>query len=67
MDPVLKEIAVKEQVAERELRAKVATDAAEENLEQAPKLLRHAAAKLPRKWYMPKPESVPLNSAEPFL
>jgi hypothetical protein len=59
MDRVLKETKVKERFAERDLRAKVATDAeAEENLERARKLLGHVDARVTKKWYMRRPEIV---------
>ena len=59
MDRVLKETAVKKRFAERDLRAKVATDAeASENLERARKLLGHADARITKKWYMRRAEIV---------
>lgn len=59
MDRVLKETAVKKRFAERDLRAKVATDAeASENLERARKMLGHADARITKKWYMRRAEIV---------
>lgn len=59
MARVLKETQVRDRFAERDLRAKVASDAEErENLERARKLLGHADARITKKWYMRKPEIV---------
>lgn len=56
MKRVLEETDVKESFAERDLRAKAATDA--ESLEAAMKLLAHADERTTREWYRRKPELV---------
>jgi hypothetical protein len=59
MNRALKETTVKTRFAERDLRARVATDAeASENLERARKLLGHADARITKRWYMRKAEVV---------
>lgn len=59
MDRVLKETKVTQRFAERDLRAKAATDKEEaEGLERARKLLGHVDARITKKWYMRKPEIV---------
>ena len=59
MDRMLKETAAKKRFAERDLRAKVATDAeASENLERARILLGHADARITKKRYMRRAEIV---------
>jgi hypothetical protein len=59
MARVLKETQVKERFAERDLRAKVASDEEEKvNLERARKLLGHADARVTKRWYLRKPEIV---------
>lgn len=59
MDRVLKETELTQRFAERDLRAKVATDAeANESLERARKLLGHVDARITKKWYMRKAEVV---------
>ena len=56
---VLKQTKVTGRFAERDPRAKVATDAeAAENLERARKLLGHVDARITKKWYMRKAEIV---------
>jgi hypothetical protein len=50
---------VTQRFAERDLRAKVATDAeAAESLERARKLLGHVDARVTKRWYMRKAEVV---------
>lgn len=56
MDRVLKETKITQRFAERDLRAKVATDA--ESLERARQLLGHVDAKITKKWYIRKAEIV---------
>lgn len=59
MDRVLSETKVTERFAERDLRAKAATDANDaEGLERARKLLGHVDGKVTIKWYLRKPEIV---------
>jgi integrase len=59
MDRVLKETKVAQRFAERDLRAKAATDKEEaEGLERARKLLGHVDARITKKWYLRKPEIV---------
>lgn len=56
MERVLKETNLSQRFAERDLRAKVATDA--ESLERARSLLGHVDAKITKKWYIRKAEIV---------
>lgn len=56
MARVLEETTVEERFAERDLRAKAATDA--ESLEHAKQLLAHADERTTRRWYMRKAEKV---------
>ena len=59
MTRVLKDTKVTQRFAERDLRAKVATDAEEkESLERARKLLGHVDGRVTKKWYMRKAEIV---------
>ena len=58
-DRVLKETKVTQRFAERDLRAKAATDKEEAGgLERACKLLGHVDARITKKWYLRKPEIV---------
>jgi integrase len=66
IDRVLKETKLKVRFAERDLRAKVASDA--ESLERARELLGHADARLTQRVYVRKPTRIrPARSTEPVL